>query len=143
MGGGGLPNRLELRFAIRLAGLQRNPDLYQLGMGGKALDLGDRALGVLGVDPDGAAETVGGVGLQPLVKQPVVDRGADSAVEQIVGNVAAGQRVQDGVRDPAVVKKVTGNGFPIRPWVMLSVEVLAIVPARGLIPLLLDVGDRP
>ena len=56
--GGGLPDRLEHRFAVGLPGLHRNADLHQLGMCGKTLDLGDRTLGVLGVDPDGAAEPI-------------------------------------------------------------------------------------
>ena len=140
---GGLPDRLEHRFAVRLAGLHRNADLNQLGMRGEPLDLGDRALGVFGVDPDGAAEPIRGVGFQPAVEQPVVDRGTDPAVEQIVGNVAAGQRVQHGVVDAAIVEQMPGHGVGIRARVVLAVEVFAVVAARCLIPLLFDVGDRP
>jgi hypothetical protein len=90
-------------------------------MCGKALDFGDRTLRVLGVDPDGAAETAAGVGLQPSVEQPIVDRGADSAIEQIVGNVAAGQRVQDRVLHAGVVEEMTSNGFGIRARVVLAI----------------------
>ena len=99
VGGGGLPDRLEHRFAVGLAGLHRDADLHQLRVIGQALDLRDGALGVFGIDADGAPESVGGVGLEPAVEQPVVDCGADPAVEQVVGDVAARQRVEDGVVD--------------------------------------------
>src|SRR5271155_5233698 len=80
----------NIGFPYWSPGRLRKADLNQLGMSGKAFDLRDRTSGILGIDPDGAAEAAGGVRLQPSVQQPVVDRGADSAVEQIVGNVAAG-----------------------------------------------------
>ena len=109
----GFPDRLEHRFAVGLARLHRNTDLHQLGMCGETLDLGDRTLGILRVDPDGAAEPVRGIGFQPPVQQPVVDRGTDSAVEQIVGDVAAGQRVQHRVIDLGIVEQVAGNGLGV------------------------------
>src|ERR1700757_4675504 len=111
----------NIGLSVGSPGLLRKPAPNQLGMHGKTFDLGDRTFRVLGVDPDGAAEAPSGVGLQPSVQQPVVDRGANSAVEQIVGDVAAGQRVQDGVLDAQVVKEMAGNGFRIRARVMLSI----------------------
>ena len=143
VGGGGLPDRLEHRLAVRLPGLHRDADLHQLGVSGKTFDLGDRAFRVFRVDPDGAAEAVGGVRFEPAIQQPVVDGGADPAVKQIVGNVAAGQRVQNRVVDTGIVEKVPGNGLAVGAGIVLAVQVLAVVSAGCLIPLLLDVGDGP
>ena len=143
VGGSGLPDGLEHRLAVRLARLHRNTDLHQLRVIGQAFDLRDGASRVFRIDPDGAQKPVGGVGLEPAVQQPVVDCGADPAVEQVVGDVAAGQRVQDRVVHAGVVEQMAADGLGIRPRVVLSVEVLAVVAAGRLIPLLLDVGDRP
>jgi hypothetical protein len=51
VGGRRFPDRLEHRLAVGLPRLQRNADLHHLRMVGQPLDLGDRALRVLGVDP--------------------------------------------------------------------------------------------
>ncbi len=140
--GGGLPDRLEHRLAVGLPRLQRHPDLHHLRMVGQPFDLGDRTLDVLGVDPDRAAEPAGGVGLEPAIEQPVVDRRADPAVEQVVGDVAARQRVEDRVVDTALVEQVPGHGVRVGARIAVAVQILAVVAAGRLVPLLLDVGDR-
>ena len=44
---------------------------------------------------------------------------------------------------PSRLEQVPADGLGVRPRVVLAVEVLPVVAAGRLVPLLLDVGDRP
>jgi hypothetical protein len=104
---------------------------------------GVRSPRIFRVHPDGAAEAIRGVWLEPAVQQPVVDRGTDPAVEQIIGNVAARQRVQHRVIDAGTVEQMPSYGLTIRSRVVLAVKILSIVSSRCLVPLRFDIGDGP
>ena len=136
------PNRLKHRFAVGLSRLQWNADLHQLRMCGEPFDFGNGPFRVLGVDADRSPEPPGRVGIDPLVQQPIIDGRTDPAVQQIVGDVAPGQRIEDCVVGTMLVKKVPAQRLRVRSRVVIAVEVLPVVAARSLVPLLLNIGDR-
>src|SRR4029077_11065791 len=70
-------------------------------------------------------------------------RGTDPAVQQVVGDVAAGQRVEDRVIRVALGEQMPCHRVGVGARIAVAVEILAVVPARGLVPLLLDVRDGP
>ena len=114
----GLPQRPELRFAVDLAGLQRDADLDHAGVVAPFLDLLQRAGDVVGVDPDGAAESVSElVGLQPARHQHLVARGMQRAAEVPVGHDAPSHRVQDRHIDATFRKQFVSNNFRARPGI--------------------------
>jgi hypothetical protein len=100
------------------------------------------ALDVLGIDPNRAKEPARRIGLEPAVQQPVVHRGADPAVEQVIGDIAARQRVEDREVHTSVGEQVPGHRVGIGTRVAVAVKILPVIPAGGLVPLLFDVRDR-
>jgi hypothetical protein len=53
----------------------------------------------------------------------------------------AGQRVEDRVLRPAVGEQMPCHGVGVGAWIAVAIEILAVIPPRGLVPLLLDIRD--
>src|SRR3954451_19128468 len=106
------------------------------------LDFGYGSARILRVGADGAEKSPPALGsVEPALHQPIVDRSADPAVQQVVRDVAARERVENGEVDPGLGEQLAGNGFGHGPGILAVVEVGPVVPTRSLIPLLFDVGN--
>ena len=142
---GGLPQRPELRLAVKLAGLQRDADLDDARVAAPFLDLAQRAGDVVGIHPDGAAESVTElVVLEPARHHHLVVRGVQRAAQMPVRHDAAAHRVQDRHIDTALRKQFVGQRISGSEPGILTVRPLGVrgvLAARRAVPVHLVVGE--
>src|SRR3954469_11806817 len=101
------------------------------------LDFGYGSARILRVDADGAEESAAALGsVEPALHQPIVDRSADPAVQEVVRDVAARERVENGVVNPGLGEQLAGNRFGHGPGILAVVEVGPVVTTGSLVPLL-------
>ena len=140
---GRLPQRPELRLAVQLPRLQRDPDLHNARVVGVFGDFAQRAGDVVGIDPDGAAEPIGiRVVLEPARHHELVVCCRDRGAQMAVGHVAPRHRVQNRDIDAALAEQLLADELGVRPGIAaFALGVRGVLAAGGAVPVHLVVRE--